>query len=196
MICTPASQDGDACRVYRNHHARGELARLDGLKDGEDYFVVLLTPGDPDSLVGVSDVVRWTLPRTTTTTGAAAAAPRRSMAASPPSTPARCPKSRRRLRLHTSSVRPEILGRNDDGVFSPEGDTNTDPAGDGVSPSPPSSPLFSSGSNARGNIFTTPAREPTDPATPTAVATAATAAAAGSPPGIIHTPGPTSFGTS
>jgi len=124
MVCITASQDGDACHVYRNNHARGEPTRLDGLEDGEEYFVVLLTPGDPDSVVGVSDFVRWILPRTTTTittaaAAAAAAAPRRSMATSLPSTPARCPKSRRRPRPNIGSVQPEILGHNDDGISPP-----------------------------------------------------------------------------
>ena len=51
----------DACRVYRDNHGR-EQTRLDGLVDGEEYFVVLVTPDDPDSFVGISSIIRWTRP--------------------------------------------------------------------------------------------------------------------------------------
>src|SRR4051794_27894412 len=66
MVCmTPGNRD--ACRVYRDNHGRKQT-RLDGLEKGEEYFVVLLTPGDPDSFVGISSVIRWgcTAPRSPT----------------------------------------------------------------------------------------------------------------------------------
>ncbi|KAM7187192.1 hypothetical protein V8F33_011371 [Rhypophila sp. PSN 637] len=57
---TPGDQN--ACRVYRANYRREQEARIDDLVDGEEYFVVLLTPEDPDSFVGISSIIRWTSP--------------------------------------------------------------------------------------------------------------------------------------
>lgn len=53
--------DPDACRVYRDNHGR-DPTRLDGLVDRGEYFVVLVTPNDPDSFVGISSIIRWNCP--------------------------------------------------------------------------------------------------------------------------------------
>jgi hypothetical protein len=56
MVCI-TSRDRYSYRVYRDNHRR-EQARLDGLENGEEYFVVLVTPGDPDSFVGILSVIQ------------------------------------------------------------------------------------------------------------------------------------------
>ncbi|KAM7185075.1 hypothetical protein V8F20_011940 [Naviculisporaceae sp. PSN 640] len=45
-----------------SHYSMEREARIDDLVDGEEYFVVLLTPGHPDSFVGISSIIRWTSP--------------------------------------------------------------------------------------------------------------------------------------
>jgi hypothetical protein len=53
VVCI-TSRDRESYRVYRDNHRR-EQARLDGLVNGEEYFVVLATPGDPGSFVGIGN---------------------------------------------------------------------------------------------------------------------------------------------
>ena len=143
--------DRDACRVYRDNH-RGEQTRLEGLVDGEEYFVVLVTPGDPDSFVGISSIIRWTCPAPRIPSRSHLTAPRRIIAEPRPHSP-----------------RPESSSSSG---FGYEG--HMDVASGPASSPPPSSPLIQ---NSNGDIFTTPAREPTT---------------AGSPP-VASNPRPTSF---
>ncbi len=85
------------CRVYRCNDSRGEHSEHD-LEKGEKYFFLLVTPADPRSFVGVSDVsiVTGTIPRLPSPpTGAAAALSAGFSVGVPgvPSTPPRRPPS-------------------------------------------------------------------------------------------------------